>query len=79
MLMKQICYKCRSIGDDSMKRLNCGHSVHASCLKSMVEKNDFVCEVDQEPICPGYLNAMGIKVKVNKKAVMADVAFMRAD
>lgn len=77
--MKQICYKCRSIGDESMKRLNCGHSVHASCLRVMIEKQDYICETDQEPICPGYLSAMGIKVKPNKKAVMADVGFIRAE
>lgn len=79
MLMKQICYKCRNIGDDSMKKLNCGHSVHATCLKSMVQNKDYICEVDQEPICPGYLAAIGIKVRPGKKAVMADVAFMRAE
>lgn len=62
-----------------MKRLNCGHSVHASCLRVMIEKQDYICETDQEPICPGYLSAMGIKLKPNKKAVMADVGFIRAE
>ena len=45
----------------------------------MVDNKDYICEVDQEPMCPGYLTAMGIKPKVNKKAVMADVGFMRAE
>ena len=43
MLMKQICYKCRNIGDESMKRLNCGHSVHATCLKVMIDTQDYTC------------------------------------
>lgn len=62
-----------------MKRLNCGHSVHSTCLRNMVDNKDYICEVDQEPMCPGYLAAMGIKPKINKKAVMADVGFMRAE
>ena len=37
MLSKQYCYKCRTPGDESMKRLNCGHCVHSSCLVSMYE------------------------------------------
>lgn len=45
----------------------------------MIEKKDYLCEVDQQPICSGYLAAMGIKVKRNKGAVMADVGFIRAE
>lgn len=62
-----------------MKRLTCGHSVHKTCLIDMIEKKDYLCEVDQQPICPGYLAAMGIKVNRNKGAVMADVGFIRAE
>jgi len=32
----------------------------------MLLKDDYICEVDQEIICPGYLTAMGIKVKRKK-------------
>ena len=44
----------------------------------MIGNNDFICEVDQEIICPGYISAMGIKVarpKNNKK--LADATFMK--
>lgn len=62
-----------------MKRLNCGHSVHPECLLYMIKEKDFVCEVDQETICPGYLQAMGIKVSKKKGGKMADCTFMRAE
>lgn len=62
MLTKQLCYKCHNIGDEYMRKLNCGHPVHESCLRSMISNKDYICDVDNEPICPGYLNAMGIKV-----------------
>lgn len=62
-----------------MKRLNCGHSVHATCLRIMIDKKDYICEVEQEPICPGYLSAMGIKVKLNKKVPLTDFGFIRAE
>ena len=53
------CSKCKKIGDESMKRLNCGHCLHKKCFVSMYENSQYRCEIDQEAICPGYLTAMG--------------------
>lgn len=45
----------------------------------MIRDKDYLCEVDLEPICPGYLQAMGIKIAKKKNARMADCTFMKAD
>lgn len=44
----------------------------------MIVNKDWLCEIDEEPICPGYLSALGIKVpKKNKRST--DCAFIRSN
>ena len=43
LLNKQMCFKCQTIGDDSMRKLNCGHYLHSTCLESMIENKDWAC------------------------------------
>ncbi len=60
-----------------MRRLNCSHTVHEECLRSMIAHEDYICEIDQEIICPGYVSAMGIKVKRDRNKKMTDCVFMK--
>lgn len=44
----------------------------------MIMNKDWICDIDEEAICPGYLNALGIKIpKKNKRT--ADIAFIRSN
>ena len=47
LFSKQFCNKCKSAGDENMRRLNCGHYCHSTCIISMFEKQEYRCEVDQ--------------------------------
>ena len=33
----------------------------------MISNKEYVCEIDNEVYCPGYFEAMGIKVTKSKK------------
>lgn len=66
ILIKQVCMKCKTAGNDGMRRLNCGHPVHEECLLDMLQRQEYFCEIDQEAFCPGYFEAMGIKAVKSK-------------
>jgi hypothetical protein len=62
-----MCFKCKTGGSEMMKRLWCGHAVHEECLKSMLMHKEYLCEIDNEIIAPGYFEALGVKVTRPKK------------
>lgn len=56
-----------------MRRLNCSHSVHEECLKSMIEKKEYLCEIDSQIYCPGLFEALGMKIAKPKKKPVESV------
>jgi hypothetical protein len=68
-----MCNKCGLIGNDDMRKLNCGHAMHEACLKQMISKGDYECNMDGDIIAKGYLSAMGIKPIKRVKKPMVDL------
>jgi hypothetical protein len=69
ILPKQMCFKCRTAGNEMMRRLGCGHAIHDECLRTMLLHKEYACEIENEIFCAGYFEAMGIKVAKKKKGV----------
>jgi hypothetical protein len=72
---KSICCKCSQLGNDSMRKLGCGHTIHQECLELMVSKGDYQCDTDGELLAKGYLSAMGIKPIKKVKKPMVDLVY----
>ena len=52
-----------------MRRINCGHTVHESCLSYMISKDEYACPFDDIPIAPGLYEILKIKiVKITKES-----------
>jgi hypothetical protein len=46
IMPKQMCFKCRTVGNEMMRRLACSHCIHDECLRSMLQHEEYLCEID---------------------------------